>query len=74
MNIQQQRTVQIEASKEELCRRTKTWAAKSEFILESESDNESVFTRGSHWHAIYTFDVRKMPTRVSIRISGQSPP
>lgn len=73
MKIQQQRTIQIEASQQDVLQRANAWAAKSEFVLETQSINQMVFTRGSHWHAIYTFDVRKLPTTVSLVLSGQSP-
>jgi hypothetical protein len=29
-----------------------------------------VYCRGSHWHAIYTFDIRKVPTEVRVRFAG----
>lgn len=73
MNIQQQRVIQIDASRQDLIQRANAWAAKSEFVLETQSMNQMVFKRGSHWHAIYTFDVRKLPTTVSLMFSGQSP-
>ena len=73
MNIQQQRTIQIEASQQDVIQRANAWAAKSEFVLETQSMNQAVFTRGSHWHALYTFDVRKLPTTVSLVFSGHSP-
>jgi len=73
VNIKQQRTFQVEASQQDVSQRANAWAAKSDFILEAQSENKMSFARGSHWHALYTFDVRKLPTKVSITLSGQSP-
>ena len=73
MNIKQQRTFQVEASQQDVSQRANAWATKSGFILETQSENIMSFARGSHWHALYTFDVRKLPTKVSLIFSGQSP-
>jgi len=73
VNIKQQRVFQIEASRQDVSQRANAWAAKCDFILETQSENQLSFTRGSHWHALYTFDVRKLPTKVSIALSGTSP-
>lgn len=73
MRIQQQRKVQIEASRQEVCARVNAWAAHCGFVLETLADDQLVFAKGSSWHAIYTFDIQKLPTRVSIILSGEAP-
>ncbi|MFA6292035.1 MAG: hypothetical protein WC637_09655 [Victivallales bacterium] len=73
MKIEQKRTIQIEASQQEVSQRANAWAAKCDFVLENQSANQMVFQRGSHWYAVYTFDVRKLPTVVSITFSEQAP-
>ena len=57
------------ATETELFRRLKFWAHRYRFdLLANPAEGEFVYTRGSHWHAVYTFDIRKVPTRVEIRL------
>ena len=32
-----------------------------------------IFARGGSWHSIYTFDVGKLPAKVSVKLSGEAP-
>ena len=73
MTIRRQREIQIGASYQELCTRVSDWAADCGFVMETLGDEELVFKRGSSWHAIYTFDIAKLPTTVSIALSGEAP-
>ena len=73
MKLEERRKVRIEASHEELCARAITWATKSGFAVEALTDDLIVFTRGSSWRSVYTLDIQKLPTKVSIRLSAETP-
>ena len=73
MNIKHERQVQLEAKPEDVAARLKRWALAARFICTHESPNHWSFHRGSHWHALYTFDIRKMPTDVQVFVTSESP-
>jgi hypothetical protein len=42
------------------------WADRYGFTRSADVGDAFVFTRGSEWHALYTFDIRKVPTTVEV--------
>jgi hypothetical protein len=38
------------------------------YTIETPSENKWTLCRGSLWHAVFTFDVRKLPTTVTIEV------
>ena len=73
MRIRQQREIFIDASSDEITNRATTWAAKADFVLKTQTSTQLRFVRGSLWKALYTFDVRKLPTGVTLTVSEGSP-
>lgn len=55
-------------SEEELADRLGFWAARYGFRRAPDGIGCFVYERGSHWHAIYTFDIRKVPTEVRVTL------
>jgi hypothetical protein len=57
------------ATEPELFRRLEFWARRYGFeLIANVAEGDFVFKRGSHWQAVYTFDIRKVPTQVEIRL------
>ena len=50
----------------EVLERLDFWANRYRFARSADVNDAFVFTRGSEWHALYTFDIRKVPTRVEV--------
>jgi hypothetical protein len=73
MHTKSDRQVQLEATPADVAGRLKRWAQTARFICTSESPNRWSFHRGSHWKALYTFDIRKIPTDVQIVLTSESP-
>ena len=66
MRIELSRTVPVDLPADELRRRLLGWAGEGGFTCEEDSPGLWVFRRGSHWHALYTFNIRKIPAEVSV--------
>ena len=73
MNIKQETTIEVHCDTEQLAGRLRTWAASADFTRTSTSPTGWLFHRGSNWQAVYTFDIRKVPTEVCVEISGRDP-
>ena len=56
----------------ELRQRLEAWARRYDFLLTAEPPDGFEYRRGSHWHALYTFDVRKIPTEVLVRATDDT--
>lgn len=50
-----------------LIERLAFWADRYGFRPAAAAGSDFVYTRGSHWQALYTFDLRKVPTEVRVR-------
>jgi hypothetical protein len=48
--------------------RLRSWSEGAGFTLQSKTPSRWVYRRGSHWHAAYTFDIRKIPTEVVVQL------
>ncbi len=55
-------------SKAEILARLDLWADRYGFARSADDAEDFIYVRGSHWHALYTFDIRKVPTQVRIRM------
>jgi hypothetical protein len=53
-------------SLDEMLDRLEFWADRYGFWRSTDDGKDIVYRRGSHWHALYTFDIRKVPTEVRI--------
>ncbi len=73
MDTKYERQIQIEATPIEIAARLKSWAKAANFACTVDSQKQWSFRRGSHWNAIYTFDIRKIPTNVEISITSENP-
>src|SRR5262245_4159735 len=73
MNITLERSVPLEISPAELDDRLKRWAEANGFRYRCESAGRWMFHRGSQWCALYTFDIRKVPTQVVVEFIGEPP-
>jgi hypothetical protein len=73
MDIKYERKLQIEIALVETATRLKHWAQAANFVCIMDSPKQWSFRRGSHWNAIYTFDIRKIPTDVEISVVSENP-
>jgi hypothetical protein len=74
MHIELRRTVERAIEPDELRLLLLAWAEAAGFRLAEDLPGRWEFRRGSEWHAVYTFDVRKVPAEVVVLhlpISGQ---
>jgi hypothetical protein len=55
-------------SRAELRDRLQFWAARYGFERTAGTNEDFTYTRGSQWQAFYTFDIRKVPTVVTISL------
>jgi hypothetical protein len=55
-------------SREDLSARLAFWASRYGFLRIEDDENTFIFSRGSHWQALYTFDIRKVPTTVTVEM------
>ena len=53
-------------SRLEAAQRLSFWADRYGFTRDADDGDEFVFKRGSQWSAVYTFDIRKVPTEARI--------
>ena len=73
MNIRQDRTFTVGATSDLVSTRLKEWANASDFVCTSDSPHRWVFRRGSSWQALYSFDIRKAPTEVTVEVVTEQP-
>jgi hypothetical protein len=66
LDITANRVVDIDT--EALGRRVQLAAQSCGYTIETPSENKWTLCRGSLWHAVFTFDVRKLPTTVTIEV------
>jgi hypothetical protein len=67
MRLKEERTIHTGcSSRNEVEDRLLGWAERYGFAMENSVVGDFVFRRGSHWRALYTFDLRKIPTVVAI--------
>lgn len=74
MHVTFNREVPLESASADVAGRLKRWAKAAGFVCSQESVSRWTFRRGSHWQALYTFDIHKIPTRVRVVIAGTQPP
>ena len=55
-------------SRVEVREQLEVWAERYGFQRAPDEADDFVYRRGSHWHAMYTFDIRKVPTEVRVRV------
>ncbi len=60
-------------SRQELLEHLEFWSGRYGFERAEDNEEDFVYRRGSHWHALYTFDIRKVPTKVSVRVLHDGP-
>ena len=68
LDITAQRTICVEMSEEMLERRVQSLFQSCGFAMVNRSDRKWTFLRGSLWNALYTFDIRKLPTTVVLEM------
>lgn len=73
MDTEYERQLQLETTPIEIAARLKRWAQAANFVCTIDSPKQWSFRRGSHWNAIYTFDICKIPTDVEVSITSESP-
>lgn len=74
MDAELSRTVPLHVDEAILGEQLLLWAEVNGFRGGEVAPKNWEFRRGSHWHAVYTFDIRKIPTRVAVMalpLSGQ---
>jgi hypothetical protein len=70
MRLKEERTIHSGcASRDQVKDRLDRWAARYGFTSDHSGIDDLTFQRGSHWKALYTFDIRKIPTVVRIEFS-----
>jgi hypothetical protein len=67
MQVELEHTLRQDISPERFRARLLAWAEANGFTAAEELPNRWVLRRGSHWHALYTFNIRKVPTAVVVR-------
>ena len=73
MNIKIERQFQIDIAADELSKRLRKWAENAGFFCTSERPQFWCYRRGNSFSALYTFDIRKIPTEVSISVVSENP-
>lgn len=72
-DIQIERSFTTNDDAEVITRRLDKWSLKYGFVCTSNVTGSWEFRRGSHFVAAFTFDVRKIPTVVSVTLKGGQP-
>ena len=71
MLLSEERTIHTGcSSREQVRERLSRWAERYGFVGADSDDDGLAFKRGSHWQALYTFDIRKVPTVVRITLGA----
>jgi hypothetical protein len=65
MQIELERTIALEMAPE-MAARVWRWTTRKGFASVEREPERWVFQRGSHWHALYTFNYRKVPTTLTV--------
>lgn len=73
MDLRQERTIELDASPAQVAGRLQTWAQASGFICTNKAPRRWVFARGSTAQALWTFDIRKVPTEAEVEIVSDAP-
>ena|ERR1041385_8976809 len=60
-------------SRLEAAQRLGFWADRYGFTRDADDGDDFVFKRGSQWSAVYTFDIRKVPTETRITWIASTP-
>ena len=68
LDITGQRTIVLNISDEILEQRVQLLARSCGFAITNRSERNWTLQRGSLWHALYTFHVRKLPTTVALEM------
>jgi len=73
MNIYLERTFATQEGRRDIARRLDRWAEKYDWVCTRSGAGHWQFTRGSALQAIYTFDIRKVPTVATVTLTTGSP-
>jgi hypothetical protein len=74
MNLFAKRVVESGCrSRLEAARRLGFWADRYGFTRDEDDGEDFVFKRGSQWSAVYTFDIRKVPTEARVTWVASTP-
>ncbi|MCC5844056.1 MAG: hypothetical protein JJU05_07385 [Verrucomicrobia bacterium] len=73
MHIQIERNIQIKDGISSLANRLKNWSHKYRFTCHQNSNGQWIYKRGTPLQAFYTFDIRKVPTTVTMNALGENP-
>ena len=73
MNIHLERSLEIGDSMETVSRRLNSWSKKYGLICTRDTLGDWAFRRGTHFQTSYTFDVRKVPTTVTVTMTDGQP-
>ncbi len=65
--------INIDATKDTILLRIKNWASEQGFKTLSDNGERLVFKRGSVLTALFTFDIKKIPTTIEVNITGNGP-
>jgi hypothetical protein len=66
MQVQLNVTIPVTSSAEEIQERVRAWATCMAYRLVEEQPGRWLLRRGSRWHALYTFDLHKIPCEVIV--------
>lgn len=73
MNVEHERELELDATAKDVSDRLNRWATASAFICIRETAQGWSYERGSSLAALYTFDIRKIPTDVQVDILSENP-
>jgi hypothetical protein len=73
MRIMQERQFEIELTPTEIGARVKGWANSGGFVCTTDTPQLWSFERGSRLVALYTFDIKKIPTKVNVVLMPGQP-
>lgn len=73
MEILQERQFEIDLSQNEIGARLDKWANSSGFVCTTITPQRWVFERGSKLAALYSFDIKKIPTNVYVSLLASTP-
>ncbi len=73
MNIDTSRSFAVSEVPPKLIERAREWATREKWEVLSQSDARLVVKRGGGIWSWFTFDIRKLPTTVTVEVKGNGP-
>ena len=73
MDVEHERDLELDATGSDISGRLSRWADKCGFDCIRDTSQGWAYQRGSKVAAVYTFDIRKIPTDVEVSVVSEEP-